>query len=89
MSKFKQYIIQQLIPYAFWFMVGAGALLVYLAVTDYRCRLGEASLTQLQIRAMEREAVTWMHGPVQPGSIQVVQQRRDWLPTTAFVAQGL
>ncbi len=89
MNKLKQYLITQFIPYAFWFMMGAGALLVYLAATDYRCRLDEASLTQLQIRAMEEETRQWMWGPVQPDSVAVDRVRPDWLSVDRLVGLGL
>ena len=89
MNKLKQYLITQFLPYAFWFLMGAGALLVYLAATDYRCRLDEASLTQLQIRAMEEETRQWMWGPIQPGSVHVDRVRRDWLRVDDLISVGL
>ena len=82
MQKILHYIAAQFIPYVFWFTMGAGALIVYLAATDYSCRLGEKSLDQLQIRALEEEAVRQLasvYGPTRPGSLRFDTVRTDWM----------
>ena len=81
-KKIRRYLILQLIPYVFWFVMGIGTCIVYLAATNYSCRLGEKSLDQLQIRALEEEAVRQLasvYGPTRPGSLRFDTVRTDWV----------
>lgn len=80
MRKIIDYLILQLIPYGFWFTMGAGALLVYLAATDYSCRLDDVSLSRTALRLVEEELIELSepYGPQLPTIDLTV--RGDWIP---------
>ena len=81
MQKILDYLTLQLIPYVFWFAVGAGALVVYLAFTGYSCRLDDRSMSRAALRLVEEELilVSEPYGPQLPETERTV--RADWLPT--------
>lgn len=60
--------------------MGAGALLVYLAATDYSCRLGEVSMSRTHLRLVEEGLIELSepYGPQLPETS--VKVRGDWLP---------
>lgn len=78
MKTFSNYLVLQLIPYGFWFVMGIGAFLIYLTAVDYRCRLDERSMSALQLRLLEEEIQTGAipYGPQLPIDLSV---RSDWL----------
>ena len=80
MRKIIDYLILQLIPYGFWFVMGAGALLVYLAATDYSCRLDDVSMSRTALRLVEEELIELAepYGPQLP--IIDLEVRGDWIP---------
>ena len=80
MRKIIDYLVLQLIPYGFWFVMGAGALLVYLAATDYSCRLDDRSLSRTALRLVEEGLIELSepYGPVLPETDLSV--RGDWIP---------
>ena len=84
-KKIRRYLVLQLIPYGFWFTMGAGVLVVYLAFTGYSCRLDDRSMTQAALRLVEEELilVSEPYGPQRPETGPAV--REDWLPTEANV----
>lgn len=81
MQRIRDYLILQLIPYAFWFVVGAGVLVVYLAFTGYSCRLDDRSMSRVALRLVEEELIELSepYGPQLPETGRTV--RADWLPT--------
>ena len=80
MRKIIDYLVIQLIPYGFWFVMGAGALLVYLALTDYSCRLDDRSLSRTALRLVEEGLIELSepYGPVLPETD--LEVRGDWIP---------
>ena len=80
MRKIIDYLVLQLIPYGFWFVMGAGALLVYLAATDYSCRLDDVSLSRTALRLVEEGLIELSepYGPVLPETD--LEVRGDWIP---------
>jgi hypothetical protein len=80
MQKILHYIAIQFIPYVFWFTMGAGALLVYLAATDYSCRLDDRSMSRTALRLVEEELIelSQPYGPQLP--VIDSEVRGDWIP---------
>lgn len=80
MRKIIDYLVIQLIPYGFWFVMGAGALLVYLALTDYSCRLDDRSLSRTALRLVEEGLIELSepYGPQLPETD--LEVRGDWIP---------
>ena len=80
MQKILHYIAAQFIPYVFWFWMGAGALLVYLAATDYSCRLDDRSMSRTALRLVEEGLIelSQPYGPPLPETD--LEVRGDWIP---------
>ena len=80
MRKFRDYLILQFIPYVFWFMMGMGTFIVYLAAIDYSCRLDDRSMSRTALRLVEEGLIELSepYGPQQPEIKLSV--RGDWIP---------
>ena len=80
MRKIIDYLILQFIPYVFWFTMGMGALIVYLAATNYSCRLDDRSMSRTALRLVEEELIelSQPYGPQLP--VIDSEVRGDWIP---------
>ena len=61
-------------------MMGMGALLVYLALTDYSCRLDDRSMSRTALRLVE-EGLIELSEPYGPQLPEIeLSVRGDWIP---------